>query len=123
MDPHGFMKELIEKPGLCHLVRNISSFLDVQSLAQCRLVCQSWRDLIDNDQPWLIFQLEHIHTKEKQSKMGIIQIFVFKYMFTTSHYLPRECQPNTSQDLKQELRKCFHNGTISFNKPYKSKEL
>ena len=59
------MRELIENSGQCQIVRNISSFLDAKSLAQCRLVCQSWRDLIDNDRPWLIFQLEHIHTKEK----------------------------------------------------------
>ena len=65
MDGHSFMKELIENPGQCHIVRNISSFLDAKSLGQCRLVCQSWRDLIDNDRPWLVFQLEHIHTQER----------------------------------------------------------
>ena len=59
------MEELIENPGLCHLVRNISSYLDLNSLAQCRLVSKSWSNLIDNDRQWLIYQLEHIHSQEK----------------------------------------------------------
>ena len=59
------MKEFLENEGLSHLVRNISSFLDRKSLAQCRRVCHSWKDLIDNDRCWLIFQLEHIHNVKK----------------------------------------------------------
>ena len=59
------LKDLIKNPGQCQIVRDISSFLDVKSLAQCRLVCHSWRDLIDNDRSWLIFQLEHIQSHEK----------------------------------------------------------
>ena len=59
------MKKLLESQGLSHIVENISSYLDPKSLAQCRVVCQSWKDLIDNDQQWLIYQLEHIHNKEK----------------------------------------------------------
>ena len=61
----GIMKEFLENEGLSHLVRNISSFLDRKSLAQCRRVCHSWKDLIDNDRCWLIFQLEHIHNVKK----------------------------------------------------------
>ena len=61
----GIMKEFLENPGLCHIVRNISSFLDPKSLAQCRAVCHSWKDSIDNSRKWLIFQLEHIHNQEK----------------------------------------------------------
>ena len=38
--------------------------MDPKSLAQCREVCHSWKDLIDNDRQWLIFQLEHIHKQE-----------------------------------------------------------
>ena len=59
------MEKIIKNPGLNGIVNHISSFLDVKSLAQCRLVCHSWRDLIDNDRPWLIFQLEHIQSQEK----------------------------------------------------------
>ena len=59
------MEKLLTNPGLCHIVRNISSFLDPKSLAQCRVVCHSLKDLIDNDRQWLIFQLEHIHKQEK----------------------------------------------------------
>ena len=65
MDSRSTMEELIENRGLCHIVRNISSFLDAKSLAQCRLVSKSWRKLIDNDRQWLTFQLEHIHSHEK----------------------------------------------------------
>ena len=59
------MEKLLTNPGLCHVVRNISRFLDPKSLAQCRVVCHSLKDLIDNDRQWLIFQLEHIHKKDK----------------------------------------------------------
>ena len=58
------MEEFLANPGLGHIVRNISSFLDPKSLAQCRVVCHSWKDVIDNDRQWLIFQLEHIHKQE-----------------------------------------------------------
>ena len=59
------MEKLLTNPGLCHIVRNISSFLDPKSLAQCRVVCHSLKDFIDNDRQWLIYQLEHIHKKKK----------------------------------------------------------
>ena len=65
MDRSNNLEEFIANPGLCHIVKNISSFLDLQSLAQCRLVSQTWRGLIDNDRPWQIFQLEFIHNQEK----------------------------------------------------------
>ena len=61
----GIMEEILENPGLCHIVRNISRYLDPKCLAQCRGVCHSWKDLIDSDRQWLIFQLEHIHNQEK----------------------------------------------------------
>ena len=59
------MEEILANQGLCLIVKHISSFLDPKSLAQCRVVCHSWRNLIDNDRQWLLFQLEHIHKKEK----------------------------------------------------------
>ena len=65
MDSQSFMEAMIENPGHWHIVRKISSFLDAKSLSQCRLVCQSWRDLIDNDRPWLLFQLRHLHSQKK----------------------------------------------------------
>ena len=60
----GNMEALLENPGLHNIVRNISSFLDPKSLAQCRLVSHSWKDSIDNDRQWFIFQLERIHNQE-----------------------------------------------------------
>ena len=59
------MEEFLANPGLYHVVRNISSYLDPKSLAQCRVICHSWKDSIDNDRRWLIFQLKHIHDQEK----------------------------------------------------------
>ena len=59
------MEKLLTNPGLCHIGRNISHYLDPKSLAQCRVVCHSWKNSIDNDRQWLIFKLEHIHKQEK----------------------------------------------------------
>ena len=59
------MEKLLANEGLTQIVRNISRFLDPKSLAQCRLTCHSWRNTIDNDRQWIIFQLEHINKKEK----------------------------------------------------------
>ena len=73
------MEKLLENQGLCHLVRHISSFLDPKSLGRCRVVCHSWKDSIDNDRQWLIYQLEHIQNKEKifedRMKLSISKIF------------------------------------------------
>ena len=59
------MKEFLENPGLDHIAIHISRHLDPKSLASCRLVSHSWRNLIDNDRPWLVFQLNHIQNTEK----------------------------------------------------------
>ena len=59
------MEEFLRNPGLCLIVKFISSNLDVKSLAKCRLVCKAWRNLIDNHRSWLSFQLEHIRNQEK----------------------------------------------------------
>ena len=59
------MEKILANEGLGQIVRNISRFLDPKSLAQCRLTCHSWRNTIDNDRQWIIFQLEHINKKEK----------------------------------------------------------
>ena len=59
------MEEILTNQGLCHIVENISSYLDPKSLAQCRKVSHSWKNLIDNDRQWWIFQLEHILNCEK----------------------------------------------------------
>ena len=69
------IEEILENPGLCQIIYHISSFLDAKSLAQCRLVSKSWRDLIDNDRPWLVFQLDYIqNTKKSFIDCNTIQI-------------------------------------------------
>ena len=56
------MEELLTNPGLSRIINHISSFLDVKSLAQCRLVSQSWRRLVERQ--WQLLQLEHMKTIE-----------------------------------------------------------
>ena len=60
----GIMEELLANQGLHVVVRHISSFLDVKSLARCRQVSKDFKRLIDSDRQWFLFQLEHIHTKK-----------------------------------------------------------
>ena len=60
------MEEMLATTGLQHIIKHISGFLDAKSLASCRLVSQSWRDMIDNHRLWLIFQLEYIHGQKKR---------------------------------------------------------
>ena len=59
------MDLLLVNPGLNHIIDLISSHLNPKSLAQCRLVCKPWKDLIDNHRTWLSFQLDHIQNQEK----------------------------------------------------------
>ena len=59
------MDALLDNHGLYHIVDLISSHLNPKSLAQCRLVCKPWKDLIDIHRTWLSFQLDHIQNKEK----------------------------------------------------------
>lgn len=44
---------LVINPGLGHLVEKVFLHLDVQSLLNCRLVCQPWMDIIDDPKFWL----------------------------------------------------------------------
>ena len=59
------MEKLLANEGLDLVVKHISRFLDPKSLGQCRVVCHSWRNSIDNSQQWFIYQLNHIQNKEK----------------------------------------------------------
>ena len=59
------MDAFLDNPGLNHIVKLISSHLNPESLAQCRLVCKTWRVLIDNHRTWMVFQLDHIKNQEK----------------------------------------------------------
>ena len=66
------LEALLLNPGLSHIVSNISRFLDVKSLAQCRLISQAWKDFIDNLRQWWIFQLEHINHSKKMLPSSIL---------------------------------------------------
>ena len=60
------MDKFLANPGHHTIVRHLSSFLDANSLAQCRLVCKPFKEIIDSDRQWLIVQVEHIHQKEER---------------------------------------------------------
>ena len=77
------MEKILANQGLIHIVRNISSFLDPKSLAQCRLVNHSWKYSIDNDRQWFIFQLEHVHNQEITGD-EIDYVELKKYKVTTT---------------------------------------
>ena len=66
------LEALLLNPGLSHIVSNISRFLDVKSLAQCRLISQAWKDFIDTLREWWIFQLEHINHSKKMLPSSIL---------------------------------------------------
>ena len=59
------MEELFANEGLHLIVKQVLSFLDGKSLAQCRLVSTSLKNLTDNHRKWYVCQLDHIQTKEK----------------------------------------------------------
>ena len=65
MEHFNIIEKLLSNHGLLHVGENILSLLNANNLGQCRLVCTSWRNFIDNYRPWLILQLSYIHTHEK----------------------------------------------------------
>ena len=60
------MQALLSNPGLNLIVYQISRHLDAKSLAKCRLVNKSWRDVINCHRKWLICQLDYIQSEEKE---------------------------------------------------------
>ena len=45
--------------GFKRIADKIMSFLDCESFVQCRLVCRSWKNFIDNE--WSMLQLQIFH--------------------------------------------------------------
>ena len=86
------------------MVIQICSYLDINSLNQCRAVCTTWRDLIDNNrQVWvnLIKQLA-VKLNEESTKpvyvlpdldnvVGDIAMEQRKLVFCTNDVKCREC--------------------------------
>ena len=116
------MEEFLTNPGLCHIVRNISSFLDPKSLAQCRRVCHSWKDLIDNDRPWLVFQLQHIHGKEKTfgaEGKPKVKDTIAKRFPEWSAFIQKVSRKQNIQRLKETVRHMwpyFNDETMAYTK-------
>ena len=54
-------------PGLHHLTSNILSYLDTKSLANCRLLSKSFKDLIDNDRSMLSKQIAQVMNQKSYS--------------------------------------------------------
>ena len=57
---------LVQNPGLKHIAELIFSFLEAKDLAQCRLVTNEWKCVIDAHKHWWILQLRSIKTTEKK---------------------------------------------------------
>ena len=49
----------MDNNGLKGIAYKIFSFLDGDSLVQCRKVCRSWKNFIDNE--WSMLQLQIVH--------------------------------------------------------------
>ena len=116
------MQEILKNPGLNGIVYHISRFLDGKSLAQCRLVSQSWRNLIDNDRPWLVFQLQHIHGKEKtfgaEGKPKVKDTIENRFP-EWSAFIQQVSRKQSIQRLKvivQEMWTYFNDETMSYNR-------
>ena len=54
------IQDLIQNQGLKHVAEKIFGYLDAKSLANCREVSKSWRDLIDDGKMWWILQLQEM---------------------------------------------------------------
>ena len=59
------IQDLIQNQGLKHIAEEIIGYLDAKSLANCRLVSKSWRDLVENGKIWWILQLQDMMTKQR----------------------------------------------------------
>ena len=59
------IQDLIQNQGLKHVAEEIIGYLDAKSLANCRLVSKSWRDLVENGKIWWILQLQDMMTKQR----------------------------------------------------------
>ena len=56
-----FLSRFINNHGFKRIADNLLSFLDCKSFNQCRLVCGSWKNYIDNE--WSMLQLQIFHLK------------------------------------------------------------
>ena len=97
------MDALVQIQGFDHLTRNIFAFLDIPSLNNCRLVCTSWVDFIDNDRKLWVELLKQLkinrRTLEENPNLGE----VFNY------FLKKETAVNLKKMftfLVQYLKKC-----------------
>ena len=70
---HFPLQQFITNEGLKHLAEEIFRYLDVKSLAKCRLVCYSWKCVIDQNRHWWILHLKNLRKNPK--------LFVDVYMW------------------------------------------
>ena len=54
--------------GFKRIADKIMSFLDCESFVQCRLVCRSWKNFIDNE--WSMLQLQIFHLKRHPNEIN-----------------------------------------------------
>mgnify|MGYP001456868965 CR=1 FL=1 len=57
-----FLFVFMNNNGFKQIADKLLSFLDCKSFFQCRLVCRSWKNFIDNE--WSMLQMQIFHLKE-----------------------------------------------------------
>jgi len=62
MEEANFMEIILSSPGLQHIAETIVKYLDIQSVAKCRVVSTSFQDLIDGQKFWYVQQIQKINT-------------------------------------------------------------
>ena len=71
------MDLIIGNQGFNHLALHIFNYLDYSSIKKCRLVCQDWRFILDEDQFWWLCQLHQILSCQNESNEGLVKLLKY----------------------------------------------
>ena len=70
--------------GFKGIADKIMSFLDSKSFVQCRLVCRSWKNFIDNE--WSMLQRQIFHLKKHPNKIDYIDDTPYPIQFILNEH-------------------------------------
>lgn len=56
------MESVLDNSALAFIVEDIFSYLNCHELSICRMVCKSWKDLIDNCRLWWLWKMRKIRS-------------------------------------------------------------
>ena len=56
------MESVLDNYAFAFIVEDIFSYLNCHELAICRMVCKSWKDLIDNYRLWWLWKMRKIRS-------------------------------------------------------------